>query len=1216
MLFLFYLLVVPSEGSYSRRLLSSGTCVDGSPGFYYISETTSGAPWLLWLDGPTNPSLDVPMTPSTEWPETIAFSYGPFASSSLDFSTYNKAVLMYCSGDFFLGNKTVNNGYAIMSAWMNELTPLLLNSTVIVAGGATVGALGVVNNFGLIQNATAPGTSISLLLDSPFFTPPITASLQVRDITSNSPSPNCQLNQTHVVYADNPYSFVPCCLDYLCAANSLSTDTRVLLLQSLAYASSVNSALLSSSEDSAKYSSSQIYNLSLTTTRSGALVTTSLRQAANERSDSTSYIAYSCVETPILSPFGNTVCAESGFAKSVTQTYFTADNVQVDVALQCSTATQSLEMNMGDYQSDWSNSPSTWSTIKVAVGPYGTLTPSIEALVSQWHTGEANVRVEEYCQGMNCNPTCTETQIYLKVEPYTHISALAGLFMLVVIIIGIVALCIVYTSPDTEKTKKAGKATPKDLLNAATQMPRDMHGDSSAVISRSASLGPVPIDSVDIPAGFGDMSALSHAMAGKRSLELHGITYWNRSAASSHHPPSLKHISLKIPQGSLVAIIGGSGSGKSTLLELMSGRRDTGAWCGEISVCGKPVSTEWLARNTGIVRQSMSPLVNELTLLQNLEFAAMLRVRGSREFIRNRIDFVLNRLELIEFRDAKTSTLSGGQRKRAEVALELLTQPDILFLDEPTSALDARTALNFMDWIAGVSKNTGSTVILSIHQPREEIWSLFTHVVLLEKGFLVYYGPPFGLKNASSSVNPADLAVELAGNQRDAMQAACAEWCVSTIEGSSSETSERENSSSSSQSTEFLNRMRLGMKRVLISCKIVKDEKNNQSTMHKLTTPAPSGVTPVMQKTQLVPSCSNMENLRFDNGPSRICQIRSFLLRLMAVHPPWKLTMRSAVGLSLLSVLVAALLAAIFWSMDTESVRSKALAFLVLVPAFLSNSFVVSYVCEDMDIFFIERSNYYVTPLCFFIHHILHLTIFIILPFTVFPFVQYFLLWGRVIDTNFNFNTFLQLVGFAQICFIAFLSLFVFSCFLLKGKQSNAMIMNSSLESLFALFSGFLAPLPSLTLAPIRYMTYMSPAMWGYVGVAYSVANVQFPGNCGATSSTEVTCALNQSGNILIYNLGFDELNPITAFIVLVLWSIAFFFLSWLVLARPWDNGAIKLVVANQAGEAGLEALSQIACVEQEKFMKSITHFSEGPETQVTPKSTQATTSKGGADVV
>jgi ABC-type multidrug transport system ATPase subunit len=77
----------------------------------------------------------------------------------------------------------------------------------------------------------------------------------------------------------------------------------------------------------------------------------------------------------------------------------------------------------------------------------------------------------------------------------------------------------------------------------------------------------------------------------------------------------------------------------------------------------------------------------------------------------------------------RTGTLSGGQRKRAEVGLELLTEPKLLFLDEPTSALDAYTALNFIQWMKKVATSRNSTIVMSIHQPREEARSFYSRLV-------------------------------------------------------------------------------------------------------------------------------------------------------------------------------------------------------------------------------------------------------------------------------------------------------------------------------------------------------------------------------------------------------------------------------------------------------------------------------------------------------
>lgn len=101
-----------------------------------------------------------------------------------------------------------------------------------------------------------------------------------------------------------------------------------------------------------------------------------------------------------------------------------------------------------------------------------------------------------------------------------------------------------------------------------------------------------------------------------------------------------------------------------------------------------------------------------------------------------------------------------------------------------------------------------------------------------------------------------------------------------------------------------------------------------------------------------------------------------------------------------------------------------------------------------------------------------------------------------------------------------------------------------------------------MTIPPIKWLTYASPALWGYVGVTYSIANTEFPGNCGNTySNTEVTCSLQQSGNLIIFDLGFNNLSPLWALIFLVAWITVFFFSSWLLLARPWDKGARKAKV-------------------------------------------------------
>ena len=127
-------------------------CLDGSPSVTYMSLAQEpAAPWLIWVDGPTNPVRinSGGATPSFQWPDVVGFTYGPFASS--DFSGYSMSVLMYCSGDFFVANTTLNKGYAIMAAWIKYLDPLMAGAPSVIAGGSTVGALGLVANIALLS---------------------------------------------------------------------------------------------------------------------------------------------------------------------------------------------------------------------------------------------------------------------------------------------------------------------------------------------------------------------------------------------------------------------------------------------------------------------------------------------------------------------------------------------------------------------------------------------------------------------------------------------------------------------------------------------------------------------------------------------------------------------------------------------------------------------------------------------------------------------------------------------------------------------------------------------------------------------------------------------------------------------------------------------------------------------------------------------------------
>jgi ABC-type multidrug transport system ATPase subunit len=194
--------------------------------------------------------------------------------------------------------------------------------------------------------------------------------------------------------------------------------------------------------------------------------------------------------------------------------------------------------------------------------------------------------------------------------------------------------------------------------------------------------------------------------------------------------------------GEIVALMGPSGCGKTTLLNILSGRIN--ATRGSLLANGAPLTSSF-ARISGYVTQDDIFLGN-LTVREQLTYAALLRLPKAmtRAQKLERVDKILIELGLSSCAETRIGTelvrgVSGGEKKRVNIATELLSQPSILFLDEPTSGLDAFTSLALMQTLRHVAAS-GCTVVMSIHQPRADIFHAFDSVMLLSAGETVYFG--------------------------------------------------------------------------------------------------------------------------------------------------------------------------------------------------------------------------------------------------------------------------------------------------------------------------------------------------------------------------------------------------------------------------------------------------------------------------------------------
>ncbi len=203
----------------------------------------------------------------------------------------------------------------------------------------------------------------------------------------------------------------------------------------------------------------------------------------------------------------------------------------------------------------------------------------------------------------------------------------------------------------------------------------------------------------------------------------------------------LKDVSFGVPEKSLIAVIGPSGSGKSTLLKALTGYRPANQ--GDVLYDNRNLYKQFaeLRQRIGLVPQD-DILHKELTVKKALKYAAKLRFPADTTATEReaRIDEVLRELKLDIHKDKKVTSLSGGQRKRVSVALELLTKPSLIFLDEPTSGLDPGMDRDVMQLLRGLADD-GRTVLVVTHSVAE-LAICDKLLVMAPGGSVAYFGPP------------------------------------------------------------------------------------------------------------------------------------------------------------------------------------------------------------------------------------------------------------------------------------------------------------------------------------------------------------------------------------------------------------------------------------------------------------------------------------------
>ncbi|EPR77952.1 ABC transporter [Spraguea lophii 42_110] len=213
----------------------------------------------------------------------------------------------------------------------------------------------------------------------------------------------------------------------------------------------------------------------------------------------------------------------------------------------------------------------------------------------------------------------------------------------------------------------------------------------------------------------------------------------NGKTVAGKYAHLIKDCSGKARKGKLMAIMGPSGSGKTTLLKALVGRIPPGSKTnGAILGDGEERDlNSWIARS-GYIDQDDN-VFESSTVYDTILYAAKFRSPDQKN-IEETIQKILKDLKIDNIAYNKMDSISGGERKRTMIAVELVSNPDLIFLDEPTSGLDSYLVISFIKLLKEYASKSGKTIIFTIHQPPQEAFRSFDDLLLLARGETIYCG--------------------------------------------------------------------------------------------------------------------------------------------------------------------------------------------------------------------------------------------------------------------------------------------------------------------------------------------------------------------------------------------------------------------------------------------------------------------------------------------
>lgn len=477
--------------------------------------------------------------------------------------------------------------------------------------------------------------------------------------------------------------------------------------------------------------------------------------------------------------------------------------------------TQSVEINKDIGSFRHTMDPDVWRIMKLSGG----ITIS-DALV-MWNTNHSEqnqvLTIRDSCYSPHCNSKCPE-KFLVHLGGANWALPIKGL--LICIVIGITVVCLIFKALFSiwlhilmKKQKEYQRTLASDNTDDLHEFPQCQESQTVSIacknLSYSINLKPERIkdekNDITHPIVLGGLDDKEFTLSmsyrqedtnlqNPKMMQVEALG--EDTEKNTFCCKTLKHTNKKIlrsvstyfSSGELIGIMGPSGCGKTTLLDLLTGRRQPTE--GQVFINGVPMNDirSWYAARTGYVLQLASPYYEKLTVRENLILASQIKLSASfnsqQKF--ERVDEVMGVTGLLPVADTIVGSvtgpgLSGGQKRRLTVALQLLNLPSVIILDEPTSGLDSSSSFELLTHLNKLT-DTNRTVIVTIHQPRLEIYHLFHKLILLTEGKIAYHGVPdkayevfvTALKTRCleqgyiipevEDHNPADVIMDMLGN--------------------------------------------------------------------------------------------------------------------------------------------------------------------------------------------------------------------------------------------------------------------------------------------------------------------------------------------------------------------------------------------------------------------------------------------------------------------